>query len=72
MPCWTDAHSFVDIAGSAALVFGPGDLRVAHRPGEHIDLREVVQAGRILAGLLAPGSLARLAEPARIPAPAEA
>ena len=65
MPCWTDAHSFVDIAGSTALVFGPGDLQDAHRPDEHIDLREVVQAGRILAALLAPESLARLGEATR-------
>jgi acetylornithine deacetylase len=65
MPCWTDAHSFVDIAGSTALVFGPGDLQVAHRPDEHIDLRQVVQAGRIFAALLAPESLARLGEATR-------
>ena len=62
MPCWTDAHSFVDLAGSIGLVFGPGDLQHAHRPDEHIDLREVVGAARILAGLLAPASLALLAE----------
>jgi acetylornithine deacetylase len=72
MPCWTDAHSFVDIAGSAALVFGPGDLLAAHRPDEHIDLREVVQAARIFASLLAPASLARLAPAAHPSALAEA
>ena len=65
MPCWTDAHSFVDIAGSSALVFGPGDLQAAHRPDEHIDLRQVVQAGRIFAALLAPESLARLGDATR-------
>jgi acetylornithine deacetylase/succinyl-diaminopimelate desuccinylase-like protein len=72
MPCWTDAHSFVDVAGSTALVFGPGDLRAAHRPDEHVDVREIVKAARILAGLLAPASLARLAQATPDAAPAVA
>ena len=61
MGAWTDAHSFVDLAGARAVVFGPGDLHHAHRPDERVDLREVAQAARILAAVLAPASLERLA-----------
>lgn len=53
MNAWTDAHSFVEIAHSQTVVFGPGHLRSAHGPLEHIDVREVVLAARILATLLA-------------------
>jgi acetylornithine deacetylase/succinyl-diaminopimelate desuccinylase-like protein len=48
MPSWTDAHSFAE-EGSTAVVFGPGTLRFAHRPDEHIDVREIVTSARILA-----------------------
>lgn len=53
MPAWTDAHNFAEIGGAQAVVFGPGHLRSAHGPDEHIDLREVVRAARVLARLLA-------------------
>jgi acetylornithine deacetylase/succinyl-diaminopimelate desuccinylase-like protein len=49
---WTDAHNFVDLAGSEAVIFGPGHLRRAHRPDESVDLREVVASARVLAELL--------------------
>jgi acetylornithine deacetylase/succinyl-diaminopimelate desuccinylase-like protein len=49
---WTDAHNFVDLAGSEALIFGPGHLRRAHRPDESVDLHEVVTSARVLAQLL--------------------
>lgn len=48
MPSWTDAHSFAE-EGSTTVGFGPGTLRVAHRPDEHIDVHEIVAAARILA-----------------------
>lgn len=51
MPSWTDAHSFVEV-GSSAVVFGPGTLRYAHRPDEHIDVRELVTSARILADVV--------------------
>jgi acetylornithine deacetylase/succinyl-diaminopimelate desuccinylase-like protein len=51
MPAWTDAHSFAE-AGATAVVFGPGTLATAHRPDEHIDVREVVAAARVLADLV--------------------
>jgi len=53
MPARTDAHNFVEVAGSQAVVFGPGHLRSAHGPQEHVDVREVVKAARIFAKLLA-------------------
>jgi acetylornithine deacetylase/succinyl-diaminopimelate desuccinylase-like protein len=65
MPAWTDAHSFHDRCGSEVVVFGPGHLRAAHRPDEHIDARELVRCARVFAALLADaGSLASV-EPAR-------
>lgn len=51
MPSWTDAHSFAE-TGSTAVVFGPGTLRYAHRPDEHIDVREIVAAARVLADVV--------------------
>lgn len=53
MPSWTDAHSFADRSDSEVVVFGPGHLRAAHRPDEHIDLREVVRCARVFEELLA-------------------
>ncbi|GBC86434.1 Acetylornithine deacetylase [bacterium HR12] len=52
MPSWTDAHNFVERAGSEAVVYGPGHLREAHRPDEWIDVVEVLAAARVLAELV--------------------
>jgi acetylornithine deacetylase/succinyl-diaminopimelate desuccinylase-like protein len=53
VPAWTDAHNFVDLAGSEAVVWGPGDFALAHDPAEAIDAREVVTAAKIVARCLA-------------------
>lgn len=53
VPAWTDAHNFVDLAGSQALVWGPGDLALAHAPAEAIEIGEVVRAARTVDALLA-------------------
>ena len=53
MVAWTDAHNFVDLAGSQTVVFGPGDLRIAHHPDECVSVSEVVTCARILARILA-------------------
>jgi acetylornithine deacetylase len=53
MPSWTDAHSFADRCDSEVVVFGPGHLRAAHRPDEHIDAKEIVRCARVFAALLA-------------------
>lgn len=80
MPSWTDAHSFVDCAGSQAVVFGPGSLRVAHSPQERVSLGEVVTCARVLARLVTAardldglaGSEALLDPSVPIPAPRRA
>jgi acetylornithine deacetylase/succinyl-diaminopimelate desuccinylase-like protein len=59
MPTWTDAHSFADRCGSEVVVFGPGHLRSAHRPDEHIDAEEIVRCARVFAALLADRALPR-------------
>ncbi|MEX2439501.1 MAG: M20/M25/M40 family metallo-hydrolase [Actinomycetota bacterium] len=53
MLAWTDAHNFVDLAGSETVVFGPGHLRNAHRPDESVALHDVVECANVLANLLA-------------------
>ena len=53
VPAWTDAHNFVDLAGSQALVWGPGDFELAHSPDESIDLHDVVTAAHVVQRLLA-------------------
>lgn len=51
MVAWTDAHNFVDLAGSQTVVFGPGHLRNAHREDEWVEIDEVVTCARSLAAL---------------------
>jgi acetylornithine deacetylase/succinyl-diaminopimelate desuccinylase-like protein len=53
VPAWTDAHNFVDLAGSQALVWGPGDFELAHDPDEAADVVDVVAAARVVSELLA-------------------
>lgn len=53
VPAWTDAHNFVDLAGSQAVVWGPGDFGLAHDPAEEISVDEVVVAARTVDALLA-------------------
>jgi acetylornithine deacetylase/succinyl-diaminopimelate desuccinylase-like protein len=52
VPAWTDAHNFVELAGSQALVWGPGDFGLAHDPSEEIEVHEVVIAARVIQELL--------------------
>ena len=52
MPARTDGHSFATVAGAQTVVFGPGDLRTAHGPDEHIDVGEILTCARVLAELL--------------------
>ncbi len=47
MKSWTDALNF-NKKGVPAVVFGPGDLSVAHTRKEHIELGEIVRAVEIL------------------------
>lgn len=47
-PAVTDA-SFLEAAGIPAVVYGPGDLRVAHAADEHVSLEEVATAAAVVA-----------------------
>jgi acetylornithine deacetylase len=38
--------------GAEACVFGPGDIKVAHRTGEHVDIAELEKAAAILASAI--------------------
>jgi len=58
IPAITDGHSFVELAGSETVVFGPGHLRNSHRQDEHIDVRDVVDCARVLARLVGAMELA--------------
>ncbi len=51
VPAWTDAHNMVDFGGAEAVVYGPGDFRVAHLPEEHIDVNEVVECAEVFTRL---------------------
>lgn len=52
-PYGSDLRLFVTMGGIPALLFGPGDVRVAHMPDEHVSSAQVVLAARayILAAL---------------------
>jgi len=43
-PAWTDASLLGREAGMATIVWGPGDLKVAHTTEEHIALADVSRA----------------------------
>jgi succinyl-diaminopimelate desuccinylase len=45
----TDARFYVNDANIPAIVFGPGDLRVAHGADEHVPVDDLVAAARIYA-----------------------
>ncbi|MDR5709086.1 MAG: M20/M25/M40 family metallo-hydrolase [Armatimonadota bacterium] len=44
---WTDAENLIS-AGIPSVVFGPGRLAVAHTASEHVELRQVAEAARVL------------------------
>jgi acetylornithine deacetylase len=44
----SDLRLYAGIGGIATLHYGPGDIRVAHGPQEHVDLEEVAQVARAL------------------------
>jgi len=50
-PAWTDAALLAEFGGIPCIVLGPGDLSLAHSPGERVPLAEVEEAARIYAGV---------------------
>ncbi len=48
---WSDAQSLVD-KGTPTVVFGPGELKYAHTKDEHVDMKDVEKAYKILKKVL--------------------
>ncbi len=48
-PYGSDLRLYTDLGGIPTLHFGPGDVRMAHAPREHVDLDEVIAVTRALA-----------------------
>jgi acetylornithine deacetylase len=40
---------FVNVGATPCVMFGPGDVRVAHSADEHVPLAQVVDCARVLA-----------------------
>lgn len=49
MPYGCDMGLTVGVGGIPTVVFGPGDIRAAHRPDEHVPVDELGVAARVLA-----------------------
>ena len=48
MPSESDANLLYHLTGNITLVFGPGDIKVAHSSREYIDINDVIRAGQVL------------------------
>jgi acetylornithine deacetylase len=48
-PYGADMQMFVNHGGTPCVIFGPGDVRVAHSADEHVPLDEVETCARVLA-----------------------
>jgi acetylornithine deacetylase len=48
-PYGADMQMFVNVAGTPCVIFGPGDVKVAHSADEHVPLDEVETCARVLA-----------------------
>jgi acetylornithine deacetylase len=53
----TDA-GWLQSAGFRCVLFGPGDIEVAHRPNEFVPAEDLVRAGQVLEALIARRCLA--------------
>lgn len=54
-PYGADMRLLVREAGIPTVMFGPGDIRVAHGPDEYVEIREVITACRALTQLIVRG-----------------
>jgi acetylornithine deacetylase/succinyl-diaminopimelate desuccinylase len=52
LPYWTDASSFVNIAGIPTVIFGPGELAQAHSAEEYVDIDALTTFAKVLAVLI--------------------
>lgn len=48
-PYGADMQMFVNAGGTPCVIFGPGDVRVAHSADEHVPITEVEDCARVLA-----------------------
>jgi acetylornithine deacetylase len=48
-PYGADMRLFVNVGDTPCVIFGPGDVRIAHSADEHVPLREVVDCAAVLA-----------------------
>jgi acetylornithine deacetylase len=48
-PYGADMQMFVNVGATPCVIYGPGDVRVAHGADEHVPLAEVVSCARVLA-----------------------
>ncbi len=48
-PYGADMQMFVNVGGTPCVMFGPGDVKVAHSADEHVPLDEVEACARVLA-----------------------
>ncbi len=48
-PYGADMQMFVNVGGTPCVIFGPGDVKVAHSADEYVPLREVEDCARVLA-----------------------
>ena len=53
-PYGADMQMFVNHGGTPCVIFGPGDVRVAHSADEHVPLDEVETCARVLAAWVRP------------------
>ena len=53
MPYGADMRLFIDVGSTPCVMFGPGDVRVAHGADEHVPLGEVEACARVLAAWVA-------------------
>ncbi len=48
-PYGADMRLFIDVGGTPCVMYGPGDVKVAHSADEHVPLAEVEECARVLA-----------------------
>ena len=52
-PYGADMQMFVNVGATPCVIFGPGDVKVAHSADEHVPLDEVEACARVLAAWVA-------------------
>ena len=47
MKSWTDAETLITKAKIPTIIFGPGDITIAHTPEEHVAIKDVLDTTKI-------------------------